>query len=87
MIIQTNLILVYCFYCLGDNTFCGVADKEDINIKALIIKNERKLDVVRPNWILRCLAADRLLPFRPEDLMVFHLVRNIFSINIFHRIF
>ena len=34
-------------------------------------KNKPKKNIVRSSWIIRCLNSDRLVPFRPEDLMVF----------------
>ena len=34
------------------------------------LRNRPKWDVVRPAWLLRCLNVDRLVPFRPQDLMV-----------------
>jgi hypothetical protein len=35
------------------------------------LKNHPKWDIVRPPWLLRCLNLNRLVPFRPQDLMVF----------------
>ena len=49
-------------------TFCVVAAKDDLKVKSL--KQRRQLNVVRPQWVSRCLNAGKLLPFRPEDLMV-----------------
>lgn len=45
-----------------------MAARDDIRVKS--VKMQTKWDVVRPTWILRCLTSDRLLPYRPEDLMV-----------------
>ena len=45
-----------------------VAAKDDINVKGL--KEQRKWDVVKPDWIVRCMKSSQLLQFRPEELMV-----------------
>lgn len=49
-------------------TFCVVAAKDDVKVKSL--KQRRQWNVVRPSWVSRCIDAGKLLPFRPEDLMV-----------------
>lgn len=45
-----------------------IAEIDDIRVKGF--KNRIKWDIIRPSWVLRCLTFDRLLPYRPEDLMV-----------------
>ena len=69
---NTTLLLsqlnIHFYFCLGKSTFCVIAGRDDIRVKSL--KLQLKWDVVRPSWILRCLTIGRLLPYRPEDLMV-----------------
>lgn len=59
----------YGIFCVtGNSTFCMIAEVDDIRVKSF--KNRIKWDIVRPSWVFRCLNFDRLLPYRPEDLMV-----------------
>ncbi|KZS11985.1 DNA ligase 4 [Daphnia magna] len=50
------------------STFCIIAAKDDIRVKSL--KARPKWDIVCPAWLLRCLNLNRLIPFRPQDLLV-----------------
>lgn len=51
----------------GNSTFSVVAANEDIRAKSY--KGKQKWDIVYPSWILRCLALNRLVAYRPEELM------------------
>lgn len=44
-----------------------MAAKEDIVVQSL--KDPPLYDIVRPGWVLRCLAADYLVSFRPGEMM------------------
>lgn len=50
------------------STFCIIAAKDDIRVKSL--KARPNWDIVRPAWLLRCLTFNRIVPFRPQDLLV-----------------
>lgn len=52
----------------ANKTYCIVAPKDNADVKKLGIK--REFDVVRPIWIDRCLAAKKLMIYKPDELRV-----------------
>ena len=48
-------------YFPGSNTFCVIADKITIKVNNVISKGV--YDVVKVDWLLRCIDQKRLLPW------------------------
>ena len=52
--------LIVCFFAGGD-TYCVVADKINIKVKNLVAKD--KYDVVKADWLIRCVEQKTFIPW------------------------
>ncbi|XP_063901094.1 DNA ligase 4-like isoform X2 [Zophobas morio] len=48
-------------------TTCVIANKENLRVRSIV--KSKAADVVSPQWIQECSAAEKLLPFNPKHLL------------------
>lgn len=53
-------------FCLGRSVFCVLTG--DYALRARNIASTNQHNIVRVDWLLRCIAANELLPWTPADL-------------------
>lgn len=57
----TRFIVISVLDFAGENTFCVVADKMSIKVRNIVSKGV--YDVVKVDWLLRCIEQQQLLPW------------------------
>lgn len=57
----TRLVVISLLNFAGENTFCVVAGKVSIKVRNVVSKGV--YDVVKVDWLLRCIEQQQLLPW------------------------
>ena len=64
--IEEPTFLMSFYFCLGRNVFCVLTG--DYTLRARNIASINQHNIAHVDWLLRCIAADELLPWAPADL-------------------
>lgn len=54
------------YFYLGQNVFCVLTGSHTLRARNIASVNQH--NIVRVDWLLRCIAANELLPWTPADL-------------------